>query len=107
MEVLLAYTAPARYKGNWRTRKKNEGKALLERYAKTLNSKKTSIEAKETLLQNLAEVRVAQVNIANALEVAKRTAGRSTHKFRADFGNVCAGEREGSFSPPGRLDGYW
>lgn len=81
MQVLLAYTAPVRYKSNLRTRKKNEGKAILERHAKTLNGKKTSIEAKEKLLKDLAEVRAVQVNVAHALIAAQRKAQRPAKKF--------------------------
>lgn len=92
MEVLLAYTAPTRYKGNWRARKKDEGKAMLEKHAKCLNGKKASDKEKGKLVQDLAELRAVQVNVAQTLAATRRAARRREQNFRADFGNVCAGE---------------
>jgi len=87
-------------------RKKKAGAAVLEGYAKTLNNKRVSDGAKEALLRELNRQREIQVNVIEDIKRARRLAERPKN-FRADFGNVCVGEREGSFSPPGRLDGYW
>jgi len=86
--------------------KKKEGRDELEGYAKTLNSKKVSAKNKEALLKELKDKRLVQLNVAEALERAKRAA-RKPAAFRADFGNLLAGEREGSFSRRGTVDGLW
>jgi hypothetical protein len=109
MEVLLAYTVPVctvRRTERWHQQKKKEGKTELERFAKTLNSDKISAKAKEALLQELEQKRLVQLNVTEALARAKRVAWKPVN-FGADFGNLCVGERVGSFSWPGRGDGYW
>jgi len=109
MEVLLAFTVPHRpqpYPEKVLFLKKKEGRDELEGYAKTLNSKKVSAKNKEALLKELKDKRLVQLNVAEALERAKRAA-RKPAAFRADFGNLLAGEREGSFSRRGTVDGLW
>jgi len=109
MQVLLAFTVPTRpnlYSETVLQRKKKAGKAVLEGYAKTLNNDRVSAAAKEVLLVELNRQREIQINVIKDIKRARRLAERPTN-FRADFCNLCAGEREGSFSPPGRLDGYW
>lgn len=109
MEVLLAFTVPhcpQPYLERVLLWKKREGRGELESYAKTLNSKKVSAKSKEALLKELKEKRLVQLNVTEAPARAKRVA-RKPVNFGADFGNLCVGERVGSFSWPGRGDGYW
>ncbi|OGG66128.1 hypothetical protein A2929_02940 [Candidatus Kaiserbacteria bacterium RIFCSPLOWO2_01_FULL_45_25] len=109
MEVLLAFTVPHRpqpYPERVLFLKKKEGRDELEGYAKTLNSKKVSAKNKEALLKELKEKRLVQLNVTEVLARAKRTAWKPVAS-RADFGNLLAGEREGSFSRRGAVDGLW
>jgi hypothetical protein len=103
-EVLLALTVPARYKGGWRTRKLNEFKVELETYARQLNGKMVP-KARQKLLAKLAAERAVQLNVEALLSPKKPTPRPAN--FGADFGNLTVGERQGSFSPVGRLDGVW
>ena len=110
MQVLLAFTVPHRpqpYTERSLLRRKKEGKDELEGYAKTLNNKTVSNEEKETLLKELEEKRLVQLNVAEVLARAKINAERKPASFGADFGNLFAGERVGSFSPRDRVDGLW
>ena len=59
-----------------------------------------------------AEEKQARELESQAREVKKRkdreaAALRAPQNFRADFGNVCAMERVGSFSRSGAVDGLW
>lgn len=109
MLVLLSFTVPKRpvpYSEKVLLRKKKAGKAVLEGYAKTLNNDKISAAVKEALLKELKRQRAIQITASAALSRARRLAQKPAN-FRADFGNLCVGERVGSFSWPGRGDGYW
>lgn len=109
MQVLLAFTVPYRpqpYSEKTFLRKKSEGKKVLEGYAQSLNSDRISADAKEVLLKELKCQREIQINVLEGIARARRLA-RKPVNFGADFGNLFAGEREGSFSPPGRVDGCW
>ncbi len=57
-------------------------------------------------LKVLEDERRAQEAVQAA---AKKSGERKSQNFRADFGNLCVGERVGSFSPrpQDRIDGLW
>jgi hypothetical protein len=103
-QCILTRTVPPRYKGGWRTRVRNQYQKELTELA-CLLSGLTGAELKKKLAE-LAEERAVQVNVAKLLMKQKKPASRPAN-FGADFGNLSVGEREGSFSPRGRLDGYW
>ena len=104
-EVLLALTVPARYKKGSRTRMLNQFKAELETYARQLNGKMNA-KARQNLLAKLATERAVQLNVEGLPKGPKKPVQRPAN-FGADFGNLSVGERQGSFTPSGRLDGVW
>jgi hypothetical protein len=99
---LLTRTVPPRYKGGWRTRKRNEYVRELNALAAWLNE--LTGRRRQKLLRDIAKERAVQENVLNAL---RPKAPRPREVYRADFGNVSVGERVGSFSPRDRVDGYW
>ena len=104
-EVLLALTVPARYEGGWRTRVLNQFKTELETYARQLNGKMNA-KARQNLLAKLATERAVQLNVEGLPKRPKKPMHRPAN-FGADFGNLSVGERQGSFSPVGRIEGVW
>jgi hypothetical protein len=103
--VLLSRTIPSRYgiRGGWKTRLLRNAKQELLAYAEVLagRSKKTKAE----LILRIKVERDVQLQVL-AL-AAPKSKSPTSGSFRAGFGNVCAGERRGSFSNPFGDDGWY
>ncbi len=64
-----------------------------------------SLRVRTIMLEHLAKLhQVMRIELGFSDKAGVKPEKKS---FGADFGNVCASEREGSFGRRGRVDGYW